>query len=128
MQTYAHKYFHALKLILFHAYTHIHSHTLAYTLIHLHSICNGSDPNKDTACIISVEGRQYPVDILYTKHPSSSYVQSVLETVNHIHRTQPPGDVLVFMSGREEIDKVVMLLQDGDTEYVPCVSRASLRQ
>lgn len=65
------------------------------------------DPTKDTATIISVEGRMFPVDILYVDKPIVNYVEKCIQTVFDIHVKEPAGDVLIFMTGREEIDTVV---------------------
>jgi ATP-dependent RNA helicase DDX35 len=65
------------------------------------------DKSKDTCSIISLEGRMYPVDILYAVEPVNDYVEKTIQTVFDIHTKEPEGDVLVFMTGREEIDKVV---------------------
>ena len=42
--------------------------------------------------------------ILYTKEPETDYLDAALITVMQIHLTEPPGDVLVFLTGQEEID------------------------
>lgn len=44
-----------------------------------------SDQSKDTACIISLEGRMYPVDILYVDEPVQDYVEHTIQTVFDIH-------------------------------------------
>jgi ATP-dependent RNA helicase DHX8/PRP22 len=41
---------------------------------------------------------------LYTKEPESDYLDAALITVMQIHLTEPPGDILVFLTGQEEID------------------------
>lgn len=65
------------------------------------------DPAKDTATIISLEGRMYPVDVLYSEVPVVDYMEKTIQTVFDIHTKEPAGDILVFLTGREEIDKVV---------------------
>jgi ATP-dependent RNA helicase DDX35 len=70
------------------------------------------DSSKDTASIISLEGRMYPVDVLYTTEPVSDYVEKAIQTVFDIHTKEANGDILVFMTGREEIDKVVSEIAD----------------
>jgi pre-mRNA-splicing factor ATP-dependent RNA helicase DHX16 len=56
------------------------------------------------APIFMIPGRRYPVDIFYTESPESNYVTAVLATVFQIHISQPPGDILVFLTGQEEIE------------------------
>jgi HrpA-like RNA helicase len=68
---------------------------------------SSSSPSKDTATIMSIEGRAYPVDILYTKEPVPNYLTGVVETVLALHREQGPGDVLAFLTGQDEVEKAV---------------------
>lgn len=59
-----------------------------------------------------VQGRQYPVDILYTYHPEPDYVDATLITIFQIHLEDGPGDILAFLSGQEEIELVDMLVHE----------------
>jgi ATP-dependent RNA helicase DHX8/PRP22 len=54
--------------------------------------------------IFFIPGRTFPVEILYTKEPESDYLDAALITVMQIHITEPPGDILLFLTGQEEID------------------------
>lgn len=36
--------------------------------------------------------------------PESDYLDAALITVMQIHLTEPPGDILLFLTGQEEID------------------------
>jgi ATP-dependent RNA helicase DHX8/PRP22 len=54
--------------------------------------------------IFSIPGRTFPVEIMYTKEPESDYLDAALITVMQIHITEPPGDILLFLTGQEEID------------------------
>ena len=65
------------------------------------------DPSKDTATIISLEGRMFPVDVLYADEPVVDYIEKSIQTVFDIHTREPAGDILIFLTGREEIDTVV---------------------
>jgi pre-mRNA-splicing factor ATP-dependent RNA helicase DHX16 len=65
----------------------------------------------DDAPKFIIPGRMFPVDVLYTKAPEADYLDAVVVTVLQIHITQPlPGDVLVFLTGQEEIDTAVEIL------------------
>lgn len=66
-----------------------------------------SDINKNAVSCISVKGRMFPVDVFYLHEPYYNYVEAVIETVVNIHTKEPPGDILVFMTGREEIESVI---------------------
>jgi ATP-dependent RNA helicase DDX35 len=62
--------------------------------------------------IISIEGRTFPVEIQYLQHPTHNYVEKAVETILSIHSSSPPGDILVFLTGREEIDDAIDQLSD----------------
>jgi HrpA-like RNA helicase len=47
-----------------------------------------------------------------TLEPQKDYVESALITIHQIHSDHPKGDVLVFLSGQEEIDSLQSLLLD----------------
>nr|XP_043607502.1 probable pre-mRNA-splicing factor ATP-dependent RNA helicase DEAH5 [Erigeron canadensis] len=62
--------------------------------------------------IFTIPGRSFPVEILYTKQPESDYVDAALITVMQIHLTEPEGDILVFLTGQEEIDHACQCLYE----------------
>jgi len=65
----------------------------------------------DDASIFMIPGRMFPVDIFYTKAPEADYIDAVVVSILQIHITQPlPGDILVFLTGQEEIDTTVEIL------------------
>jgi pre-mRNA-splicing factor ATP-dependent RNA helicase DHX16 len=65
----------------------------------------------DGAPIFRIPGRRFPVDILYTKAPEADYLEAATVTVLQIHVTQPPGDILVFFTGQEEIEAAEEILK-----------------
>eukprot|EP00958_Prasinococcus_capsulatus_P020035 scaffold2552_cov380-Prasinococcus_capsulatus_cf.AAC.17 len=73
---------------------------------------NEAPPEHRTAAIISVEGRSFPVEALYLEEPTADYVQEAVETVLKIHRYEESGDVLVFLTGQEEIERSVEMLNE----------------
>ncbi|XP_031270199.1 probable pre-mRNA-splicing factor ATP-dependent RNA helicase DEAH5 [Pistacia vera] len=54
--------------------------------------------------IFTIPGRTFPVEIFYSKQPESDYLDAALITVLEIHLTEPEGDILLFLTGQEEID------------------------
>ncbi len=66
----------------------------------------------DDAPIFNVPGRRYPVDIHYTPQPEANYLHAAITTVFQIHTTQPRGDILVFLTGQDEIDAAMENLQE----------------
>lgn len=57
-------------------------------------------------------GRRFPVDIYYTKAPEADYIDACVVSILQIHVTQPLGDILVFLTGQEEIETCNELLQE----------------
>ncbi|KAI9724917.1 MAG: Cyclin-dependent kinase catalytic subunit [Candelaria pacifica] len=58
----------------------------------------------DDAPIFNIPGRRYPVDIHYTPQPEANYLAAAVTTIFQIHITQGKGDILVFLTGQEEIE------------------------
>ncbi|WFD30819.1 RNA helicase [Malassezia sp. CBS 17886] len=71
--------------------------------------------------IFTIPGRTYPVEILYTKEPEADYLDAALITVMQIHLSEPPGDVLVFLTGQEEIDTSCEILYERMRALGPSV-------
>ena len=69
------------------------------------------DPSKDTATIMTIEGRAFPVDVYYMKQAVANYLMATVKTVLAIHREEGPGDVLAFLTGQEEVEKAVAELK-----------------
>lgn len=51
-----------------------------------------------------IPGRTFPVDVLWSKSPCEDYVDSAVKQVLQIHIGGGPGDILVFMTGQEDIE------------------------
>uniref|UniRef100_A0A8B9HH20 RNA helicase n=1 Tax=Astyanax mexicanus TaxID=7994 RepID=A0A8B9HH20_ASTMX len=66
----------------------------------------------DDAPVFRIPGRRFPVDIFYTKAPEADYLDACVVSVLQIHVTQPPGDILVFLTGQEEIESCCENLQE----------------
>ncbi|XP_048132237.1 probable pre-mRNA-splicing factor ATP-dependent RNA helicase DEAH9 isoform X3 [Rhodamnia argentea] len=62
--------------------------------------------------ILSVEGRGFNVQIHYVEDPVSDYIQAAVSTVLLIHDKEPFGDILVFLTGQEDIEAAVKLLTE----------------
>jgi len=62
--------------------------------------------------IFTIPGRTFPVEILYSREPESDYLDSALTTVMQIHLSEPMGDILVFLTGQEEIDTACEILYE----------------
>ena len=62
------------------------------------------------APIFTIPGRTFPVEILYTKEAESDYLDAALITCMQIHLSEPAGDILLFLTGQEEIDTACEIL------------------
>lgn len=60
--------------------------------------------------VFKIEGRLHKVEKYYTKDSQKvaigNMTDACLRTVIQIHRTQEPGDILVFLPGQDEIDEL----------------------
>lgn len=71
--------------------------------------------------IFSIPGRTFPVEIMYSREPEDDYLDAALTTVMQIHLTEPPGDILVFLTGQEEIDTSCEVLYERMKALGPSV-------
>ena len=62
--------------------------------------------------VLSLEGRTFPVQTAYLESPSPNYVESAIQTVFDIHMKEPKGDILVFLTGREEVEECFQEIAD----------------
>ena len=62
--------------------------------------------------IFTIPGRTFPVEIMFAKNPCEDYVDAAVKQVLNIHVSQPPGDILVFMTGQEDIECTCAVLQE----------------
>ncbi|KAI4343371.1 hypothetical protein L6164_010728 [Bauhinia variegata] len=62
--------------------------------------------------ILTIPGKLYPVEILYSKERPSNYVESATKTALDIHVKEPEGDILIFATGQDDIEKLVSNLED----------------
>ena len=56
------------------------------------------------APLLAVPGRTHPVEVFYTPEPEQDYVEAAIRTVLQIHATEDEGDILLFLTGEEEIE------------------------
>ena len=56
--------------------------------------------------------RQFPVEVMYTPTPEEDYMDAAIVAVFQIHEEEQGGDILVFLTGQEEIESVQRLLTD----------------
>lgn len=66
----------------------------------------------DDAPDFTIPGRTFPVDILFSKTPCEDYVDSAIKQALQIHLASPPGDILIFMTGQEDIEVTCQVIKD----------------
>ncbi|KAG8847013.1 hypothetical protein FRB91_000270 [Serendipita sp. 411] len=62
------------------------------------------------ATVVNVPGRMYPVEVAYLAQPTEDYVRQAVQVVWNLHlkgARDGSGDVLVFLTGREEIERAL---------------------
>ena len=58
----------------------------------------------DNAPLIKIPGRTFPVEVFYTPEPERDYLEAAIRTAMQIHKYESEGDVLLFLTGEEEIE------------------------
>ncbi|KAI0136419.1 P-loop containing nucleoside triphosphate hydrolase protein [Xylariales sp. AK1849] len=59
-----------------------------------------------------IPGRTFPVDIMYHRSPVEDYVDQAVQQVLSIHVSMGQGDILVFMTGQEDIECTCELVRE----------------
>eukprot|EP00891_Asterochloris_glomerata_P006618 jgi/Astpho2/6618/fgenesh1_pm.00101_%23_12_t len=61
--------------------------------------------------VFKIPGRTFPVDVLFSKTPQEDYVEAAVKQAIAVHLGHPAGDILIFMTGQEEIEATCFALQ-----------------
>lgn len=69
----------------------------------------------DNAPLLKVPGRTHPVEIFYTPEPERDYIEAAVRTVVQIHQCEGKGDILLFLTGEEEIEEACRRIR-GEVE------------
>lgn len=69
------------------------------------------------APLLNIPGRTHPVEIFYTADPERDYLEAAIRTVVQIHNSEPEGDVLLFLTGEEEIENACRALRKESIRY-----------
>ncbi|CAI5745478.1 unnamed protein product [Peronospora destructor] len=68
------------------------------------------------APLITIPGRTFPVEIFYTPEPERDYLEAAVRTAVQIHICEDEGDVLLFLTGQEEIENACRQIRaEADT-------------
>ena len=77
------------------------------------------ESKSDHGTIISIEGRTHPVDIFYLDSPTNDYIEKAVDTAMSIHISEDDGDILLFVTGREEIDDAIDMITERIVDLEP---------
>ncbi|KAI0157290.1 DEAH-box RNA helicase [Xylariaceae sp. FL1272] len=65
--------------------------------------------------VLNVEGRQYPVTVHFSRRTQHDYVDEACKKIIRGHRKLPPGSMLVFLTGHDEISRLSKMLRANTT-------------
>jgi pre-mRNA-splicing factor ATP-dependent RNA helicase DHX38/PRP16 len=60
----------------------------------------------------TIPGRTFPVDVMFHRSPVEDYVDQAVQQILAIHVGKPAGDILVFMTGQEDIEATCELVRE----------------
>jgi pre-mRNA-splicing factor ATP-dependent RNA helicase DHX15/PRP43 len=70
------------------------------------------------ATLFEVSGRTHSVKVFYTQVPEPDYLEAAVRTVLMIHRQEEPGDILLFLTGEEEIEVACRIIKREADEII----------
>jgi pre-mRNA-splicing factor ATP-dependent RNA helicase DHX15/PRP43 len=82
------------------------------------------------APLLKVPGRTFPVEIYYTPEPERDYLEAAVRTCLQIHLCEPEGDILLFLTGEQEIEQTCQQLaaeveqarlQNDEVGHIACL-------
>ena len=62
--------------------------------------------------VFRIPGRTFPVEIFYAKGVQEDYVLAAVKQALQIHFNSPQGDILIFMTGQEDIEGTCQVLAE----------------
>lgn len=73
----------------------------------------------DGAPLMKVPGRLHKVEIFYTPEPERDYLEAAYRTVMQIHMCENEGDILLFLTGEQEIEDACKKITDESRKLGP---------
>ncbi|KAF2665151.1 P-loop containing nucleoside triphosphate hydrolase protein [Microthyrium microscopicum] len=73
--------------------------------------------HADEVATCHIQGRLFPVKVVYLPAPTQDFVEAALKIIFQIHYKEPlPGDILVFLTGQDTVESLERLVNEyGDT-------------
>ncbi|TAQ91295.1 hypothetical protein B7494_g468 [Chlorociboria aeruginascens] len=82
------------------------------------------DISENGVVVEYVEGRAHEVRCFYELKPTTDYMDSTLKRIISVHISEPlPGDILVFLTGQEEIETLQTQLEYYSDQFAKEVPR-----
>jgi len=74
-------------------------------------------PKKSTSPpVVNIDNKMFPVTVHYERKTLDDYIQVAVDKIDKIHKTLPPGTILVFVTGKAEVHKVCNAFKTGQRE------------
>ena len=80
----------------------------------------------DGAPVVYSRGRTFPVEMFYTEEPEEDYLDAAMLTVLQVNKEEAPGDILVFLTGQEEIESLGRMLRERASKLPASVPRLNV--
>lgn len=98
------------------------------TAVNANFVAFGKDLGEEKLCphvaICRIEGRQYPVEVIYSPKPVQDIVDASLHLIFQINYKEPmPGDILVFLTGQKSIESLEDLVKGHALDLHPDLPR-----
>lgn len=62
--------------------------------------------------LLKIEARQHPVTVHFNRRTPSDYLEETVKKASKIHTRLPPGGILIFLTGEQEIKTVCKQLEE----------------
>ncbi|KAG9393207.1 Helicase associated domain (HA2) [Carpediemonas membranifera] len=66
-----------------------------------------------SSAALTIPGESYPVEVVYADETPEDYVQAAVDAALDVHLSGAEGDILVFLTGEEEINTACHLLRQA---------------
>eukprot|EP00917_Polyrhabdina_sp_WS-2016_P032106 GHVP01068511.1.p1 GENE.GHVP01068511.1~~GHVP01068511.1.p1 ORF type:complete len:713 (+),score=124.38 GHVP01068511.1:23-2161(+) len=75
---------------------------------------------------LTIPGKTFPVEIFYSSQAKDDYLEAAISTVVGIHKTETKGDILLFLTGEEEIEKAAKRIERDVSSDPDCADEGIL--
>eukprot|EP00741_Cyanophora_paradoxa_P010401 tig00020531_g10059.t1 len=76
--------------------------------------------------VFRIPGRTFPVELLYSKVPQEDFVDAAVKQAIAVHVSHGPGDILIFMTGQEDIETTCGVIAERLEQLGPDVPKLAL--